>query len=145
MNLCIVRSTCPNLVGSRPGKMPDPQLDAIQALFYCLQTEDETISKTPGAKENCLVGCIMIDEQNSDDRYTSRRLGLSRFAVEYVPDELELINALVDLVRDWDPEVLSGYEIQNSSWGYLLERAQAEYGVFPNGLCDDQFLILIND
>ena len=115
-------------VGNRPGKVPDPKEDAIQALFYCLQTEDENIPKTAGAKQDCLVGCIMVDDQSSDDRSTLRRLGLSRYAIEYVPDELELINTLVDKVREWDPEVLSGYEIQNSSWGYLLERAQAEYG-----------------
>ena len=35
---------------------------------------------------------------------------------------MELFNMLVDKVQQWDPEVLAGYEVQNWSWGYLVER-----------------------
>lgn len=62
------------------------------------------------------------------DQHTLDRLGLGQYAFDIVDSELELINTFVDKVVAWDPEVLCGYEIQNASWGYLLERAQQEYG-----------------
>lgn len=40
--------------------------------------------------------------------------------------------ALVDLVRKWDPDIFAGYEIELSSWGYLVQRSQAiELNLIP--------------
>lgn len=110
--------------------MPDPEVDEIIALFYCLYTDTDGMETTPGAREGCLVGCI-IQAQWEHSQHTEEtlfRLGLGRYAFEVVSSELEVINTLVDKVTAWDPEVLVGFEIQNGSWGYLLERAQKEYG-----------------
>jgi DNA polymerase zeta len=38
-------------------------------------------------------------------------------------NEISLLDSLVILVRHFDPDVLTGYELNNSSWGYLIERA----------------------
>ncbi|KAG8986863.1 DNA polymerase zeta, partial [Tulasnella sp. 427] len=35
---------------------------------------------------------------------------------ELYETELDLINALIDRVKEWDPDVLTGWEIQNGSW-----------------------------
>ena len=113
------------------GKLPNPTSDPISAVFYCLHSEEDDHPTTEGAKEGCLVGCIIVaetDKRGRDDG-SLHRLGLSRYTIEYVDDELELLNLLIDKVQEWDPEVLTGYEIQNSSWGYVLERAQTEYGI----------------
>jgi DNA polymerase zeta len=32
-------------------------------------------------------------------------------------------------VRYYDPDMLTGYEVQNASWGYLVERG-VELGIF---------------
>lgn len=29
---------------------------------------------------------------------------------------------LIDKIRRYDPDMLTGYEVQNASWGYLVER-----------------------
>lgn len=42
--------------------------------------------------------------------------------------ELDLINRLTDLVREFDPDILTGYEVQSASWGYVIERARVHYG-----------------
>lgn len=42
--------------------------------------------------------------------------------------ELDLINRLTDIVREHDPDILSGYEVQSSSWGYVIERARMHFG-----------------
>lgn len=59
------------------------------------------------------------------DRLGSQALGLgSRMLVTVVPDEASLLWAFVGLVRDWDVDVVCGYELQMGSIGYLLDRAQ---------------------
>lgn len=47
--------------------------------------------------------------------------------VIYVKDELSLILSLIEVVRNYDADMLVGYELHNFSWGYLIERAQV-YG-----------------
>lgn len=55
-----------------------------------------------------------------------------RFSLGAVVDEedseLDLINRLTDIVRELDPDILSGYEVQSSSWGYIIERARLQFG-----------------
>ncbi|OWF40745.1 DNA polymerase zeta catalytic subunit-like [Mizuhopecten yessoensis] len=51
-------------------------------------------------------------------------IDLCDLQVTYVRDEEELYTVfLEDLIAKWDPDILVGYEIQNFSWGYLLQRA----------------------
>lgn len=49
--------------------------------------------------------------------------------VDEYDDELELIHSLVDLVHELDPDILAGWEVQRSSWGYLAARGR-EHGTF---------------
>ncbi|RCH87381.1 DNA polymerase zeta, partial [Rhizopus stolonifer] len=49
-------------------------------------------------------------------------------AVDYTETEEQLFSILIGKVRYYDPDMLVGYETQNSSWGYLVERgAQLGY------------------
>ena len=47
--------------------------------------------------------------------------------VEEEATELELLMKMADIVRRYDPDILTGYEVHNSSWGYLIERARFKY------------------
>lgn len=100
-----------------------------------MHTDNEDLETTPGVKEGCLIGCIAVAEGDIADQSAKAKaiksLGLGRYTMDIVPDELELINTFVDKVTAWDPEIFTGYEIQNASWGYLLERADKEHGVYP--------------
>lgn len=49
--------------------------------------------------------------------------------VDEEESELDLINRLTDIVRDYDPDILAGYEVQSSSWGYVIERARMHFGI----------------
>ncbi|KOS22325.1 DNA polymerase zeta catalytic subunit [Escovopsis weberi] len=48
--------------------------------------------------------------------------------------ELGMIVRMVDIVRAYDPDILTGYEVHGSSWGYLIERARLMYDY---DLCDE--------
>lgn len=47
---------------------------------------------------------------------------------QVVATELDLLNTVVDVVLDFDPDVVCGWEIQSSSWGYIDARGQ-KYGM----------------
>lgn len=107
-------STHLRIVPVRKDKVPDANVDEIVAVFYAHQISD-TI---PPQK-----GTIVIETP----RFQSQRIRDDKF--EVVPNELELINKIVDFIVDFDPDVILGWDVQRSSWGYLEERAQ-QYGIF---------------
>lgn len=49
--------------------------------------------------------------------------------IDYVDTEEQLFALLIEKIRRFDPDILAGYEVQNSSWGYLVERG-AELGKY---------------
>ena len=111
-------------VNTRGDLLPDPAHDQIQAIFYCFQNEDDNISDN-GRKEGTHIGVIAIEYSGpeQDIRLDLKKLGLSRYSLQIVEDELDLLKALVDQVREWDPEIFTGYDVLKDSWGYLVERA----------------------
>ncbi|KNC96642.1 DNA polymerase (pol2) [Spizellomyces punctatus DAOM BR117] len=104
---------------SREDFMPDPRHDPVCAVFYCLQNEDERRYKSNGHRPGSHVGVIMIQ-----DDFHLNKTGISGYVVDSVSSEKDLFEKLVDRVRSFDPDLLIGYEIHNSSWGYLVERAR---------------------
>ncbi|GAA6006501.1 hypothetical protein JCM10207_004954 [Rhodosporidiobolus poonsookiae] len=98
--------------------LPNPHEDAVEAVFYCLQTDNEDV-EINGRNENTHVGVIAV----GDERVLRRKLGNPDYIIEAVDNEHDLFVLLVEKVRyEWDPECLAGYEVHHSSWGYLLER-----------------------
>ncbi len=59
------------------------------------------------------------------DGYLSRCGLPCHVEVKYVSCEHELLQCLVRLVREEDPDFMIGYEVVMASWGYLIERAAA--------------------
>ncbi|KAJ2830357.1 DNA polymerase zeta, partial [Coemansia sp. 'formosensis'] len=65
---------------------------------------------------------------------STARMGLaSRVERRHFADELSMILGLVDWTHDNDPDILCGYEVQQGSWGYVIERAEVAYNMH---LCD---------
>lgn len=116
-------TSCPSLpVNTRGELLPDPSRDPIQAIFYCFQNENDTIVDN-GRKEGQYCGFIAVQTPEiSEESIDIRRLGLSRYSIEVVEDEIDLVKALVDKVHEWDPEIFTGYDVLKDSWGYFVER-----------------------
>ncbi|KAJ3235350.1 DNA polymerase zeta [Chytriomyces hyalinus] len=111
-------------------KLPDPKVNGILACFYCFQGQDERIARANGHRAGYHVGAILVeDEENPPDsrRFPYKFNGISGYAVQVVPNELELLQALVQKVREFDPDILLGYEVHKSSWGYIIDRAIGHY------------------
>ncbi|KAH8553586.1 DNA polymerase zeta catalytic subunit [Umbelopsis sp. PMI_123] len=104
-------------VNTRENRLPDPRQDPIECIYWCLQTEDENIAsngRLPGYSAGYVSECLPF---------------LSDIDVQYVDDELQLLEIFVSKVRLYDPDILAGYELHNSSWGYIIERCINQYEI----------------
>lgn len=111
---CLIFGYCLILLVAltRGEQNPDPDTDEILAVFYTYK-DFEGSNPQPGI-------VIMHDTQLDQRR-------LRDVQPEIVPSEFELINKVVDIVVDLDPDILVGWEVQRASWGYLNARGQ-QYG-----------------
>lgn len=112
-------------VNSRGSLVPDPAEDEIQSIFWSMEGEENATTDRPRVGILCL---------STEDGIANRIAKQVPVEVEYEEDELELINRIVDIVRQFDPDILTGYEVHNGSWGYLIERARLN---FEYNLCDE--------
>ena len=110
---------------SRGVLVPDPAEDEIQCIFWTVEGEENATRDRP------LTGVLCLSEEGGIAKRIAKQVSVE---VEYEVDELDLINRIVDIVRQFDPDILTGYEVHNSSWGYLIERARMK---FEYNLCDE--------
>ncbi|GAB7359547.1 hypothetical protein MBLNU230_g6735t1 [Neophaeotheca triangularis] len=105
-------------VNSRADLAPDPEHDEIALVFWCLSDE-----QADDAVQN---GILVLNNAEGQTERIRKAIG-GDVKVEEEDDELDLINKMVDIVRELDPDILTGYEVHNASWGYLIERARLKY------------------
>lgn len=117
-------------VNTRGVLLPNPEEDEISCIFWCIQSDDQDVDVN-GNLPGVHVGMIA---QGSGDGPTSKLSKALRIELEHEPTELDLINRLVDIVRYHDPDIITGYEVHNGSWGYLIERARKKYDF---DICDE--------
>lgn len=117
-------------VNTRGSLAPNPEEDEIACIFWCIQSDDkEMVVNTQYL--GMQAGILVLAEHNSISRQVAQ---IATIDVDEEQSELELLVKMVDIVRFWDPDILTGYEVHNSSWGYLIERARVKYDL---NFCDD--------
>ncbi|ODH51256.1 hypothetical protein GX48_02685 [Paracoccidioides brasiliensis] len=118
-------------VNSRGTLVPNPEEDEISCIFWCVQDGDNDADDEDDETSGLAVGVIALAENESLAAKISPTM-VAEFDEE--TSELDLLTKLVDVVRRCDPDILTGYEVHNSSWGYLIERARYKYDY---DLCDE--------
>ena len=117
-------------VNTRGSLVPNPEQDEIACIFWCIQNDDDDL-EVNGNRDGTHVGILAL----SDDSDLGQKVSLQTSAeVEEESTELDLITHMVDIVRRYDPDVLTGFEVHGGSWGYLIERARCKY---EYNLCDE--------
>ncbi|TRM66323.1 hypothetical protein BD626DRAFT_613855 [Schizophyllum amplum] len=101
------------LVPTRGHLVPDSAEDPIAAVFYCQQEAN-------GARSPLHILAV--------DAPQIRPERLRGLGIQCVDTELDLLNQVVDVVVDLDPDIIAGWEAQTQSWGYLVARGN-EYGL----------------
>ncbi|GJJ09693.1 hypothetical protein Clacol_003917 [Clathrus columnatus] len=106
------------------GIVPDPNMDKLLAVLYIYQGGNADIDTISEVKHGAF---LVIGEEEINP------VLLGDFAdLEIFENELDLINATIDLVLTLDPDILVGWEVQGASWGYLEARGK-EFGL---DICD---------
>lgn len=96
---------------------PDPAVDPIKAVFVTVTNDCPPNHFLTRHKTEIIV---------VDDSDPPKLLDRSIFNtnVTYVSSETYIFDKVIELVKQHDPDIMSGYEIEMNSWGYLLERSQ---------------------
>lgn len=102
-------------VNTRGDKFPDPNHDPVSMIFWKIQ--DGTF---PFELNIIREGVLLLLSDKSQQNLWKSSSEL--YHMTFYEEELDMIYALEDLVKFFDPDILSGYEIHSSSWGYLIER-----------------------
>lgn len=117
-------------VNTRGNLVPNPEQDAIECIFWCIQTDDEDIVVN-GINEGTHVGVLVLSEGAGLAHKIYQQY---RVDIDEESSELDLFIRMVDIVRQHDPDILTGYEVHGGSWGYMIERARYKYDY---NLCDE--------
>lgn len=86
-------------------------------MFYSFQSSDRDAADAFA----CRSGIIAVESE----QFRPRRLRSVK--ADFVGSELELLNTLIDVIGGLDPDIISGWEVQAASWGYLSARGRT-YG-----------------
>ncbi len=120
-------------VNTRGKRVPNPEEDEVQFIFWCVKSDEtnETGEADEADESPHQSGVIVLSEDGSLARRVHLEIG---GGVQAEPTELDALVRIVDIVRRHDPDILTGYEVHGSSWGYLIERARLKYDY---DLCDE--------
>lgn len=103
---------------SRGNMLPNPLHDPINAVCFAVEAQEgPTDSKT---KERGII-LWKPDDTVPDD--VGLFIDSSNISVQISKDERDLLHAVEDVIRRWDPDFLTGFEVQKASIGYLVDRA----------------------
>ncbi|KAG6911957.1 hypothetical protein DXG01_000205 [Tephrocybe rancida] len=91
------------------GKAPNADINSIAALFYTHQSSEEVPPRS---------GTIVVQGNHPDQIFKAKG------QEEAVDCEIDLINKVIDIVGDLDPDIVTGWDVQRGSWGYLNDRAR---------------------
>lgn len=117
-------------VNTRDNFVPNPEQDKIQCVFWCLKSEGNLSESSEVVGTNRL-GIVVLSE---DGKITTDITKQAPAEIQEESSELDLLIRIVEIVREHDPDILTGYEVHGGSWGYLIERARLKY---EYNLCDE--------
>lgn len=120
-------------VQTRGTKQPDPSHDAVLAVFYYIHNDWPCSGNVQDSTEsyedsNVEVGIIALSSSKMlSSKFVTPYLHNCGIAdhvkITYVDCEEELLSEVASLIERTNPDVLVGYNTEQLSWGYLLDRA----------------------
>ena len=97
-------------VSSRQQLHPDPEFDAIEAVFFTLTNDVPVDSSIP----QTLTAVIVVRDASSDESAEGNffsRTGVVNVEITVVENEVALFREVFKLIRLWDPDILLGFEV----------------------------------
>ena len=103
---------------------PDPSTDPITIIFYSF---DDTNSMFTNCDNT--TGILFLNETCCDSQIFDKFKTFMppRVSIQLFDSEKLMVSNLIDLIEYFDPDSLSGYEVNANSWGYIIERFRIVY------------------
>ncbi|KAG6005557.1 hypothetical protein E4U54_000315 [Claviceps lovelessii] len=117
-------------VNTRGKYVPNPEEDEVQCIFWACKS-DEKMRHSQDPSNTVETGIIVLSAAGYPGRMMQKPTSTE---VVEESSELDLLVRMVEVVRTYDPDILTGYEVHGSSWGYVIERARLKYDY---NLCDE--------
>ncbi|KAI0462032.1 hypothetical protein LJB42_004637 [Komagataella kurtzmanii] len=108
-------------ISTKENKTPNPQTDAIKAIFWSFESQNSNIDLQ--IKDS---GVFVWQENVTEESMRKLRL-LCKQPVALLGSELEIVQEFVSLVEYIDPDIITAFEPNSSSWGYMIERCKHVY------------------
>ncbi|XP_055607280.1 DNA polymerase zeta catalytic subunit isoform X2 [Uranotaenia lowii] len=109
-------------VQTRGDLRPNPESDPISAVFYRVHNDvPENHRRAPSVCGIILNGEHGLKGVDRPDPYKYNRCNYTADVVT-VANERELYEKFLVLIAFWDPDIFAGYEIEQGSWGYIIQR-----------------------
>ena len=110
-----------HIVNTRGDLRPNPLLDSVTSIIYTIR-DDDAIEKS-GSNYKDFIGIIQIQD---DLQQEPPPTGLE-CKIDLCKDEWNLLKKFVEIIRRFDPDIIMGYEIQQVSIGFLIDRAKNQF------------------
>jgi len=104
-------------INARDNLTPNPECDSIGFICYAISSG----SKKP--LENHFILFDSYHRSLSTTRFICNLSKQSFKSIDYAYSEEELIKKFIKIVQIHDPDIILGFEIQKTSWCYLVKRA----------------------
>lgn len=107
--------------------VPDPKKDPVSMVTFHFDNANRM------HLDGEAVSAILISTaEMADPAHAAKQLGTIgnqlKCQIHIFSSEQELVRFLIQQVHQYDPDILSGYEVNLASWGYVIERFQHQYG-----------------
>lgn len=113
-------------VNTSNGRLPNPRKDSVTMIIFHFDNANQMYFEGRGLT-TILVNIEKLPDKDSIIKQVRRISRQIQQEIRYCTTERELVDELVRKVEEYDPDILSGYEVNGSSWGYLIERFQERY------------------
>ncbi|XP_071745629.1 DNA polymerase zeta catalytic subunit [Lepeophtheirus salmonis] len=104
-------------VRSRPKLKPDPEFDEIGAIFYHIMND------IPESSGNTQITGLQVLATDKDNQI-KLEANMENISIDFSSSEYDLIKDFVKIVYEHDPDMITGYETHQLSWGYIIKRAR---------------------
>lgn len=109
------------------GMKPDPKKDPVQFIIYHFDNSNQMY------EDGKPKTAILVYADGLDHYYLRKKFqnisSLTNMDIRVYNTERQMVEEFVQTIDRFDPDILSGYEVNASSWGYLSERFQKVYDV----------------
>ncbi|KAL1840337.1 hypothetical protein VTJ49DRAFT_551 [Mycothermus thermophilus] len=111
-------------VNTRGKLVPNPEEDEVQCIFWCLRSDEQRLFGNTQSADETISGIVVLSEDGLLAEQIRKQTGVE---VAEETTELDMLVRMVEIVRTHDPDIITGYEVHGTSWGYLAERAALKY------------------